>query len=1425
MATGPVVTPLRIQKQPASSESETPSPRSSSPLTQPLSDISPMERRRNSPSNKEGSKSPTNEDVPLSSPFPGSVTGSIRTTTPRANRAFWETKSQENNRSGGSAPGRKSSLEKLKRASRVQNNTKIFQKPNDTAPPPRPMSYHGPNGLSSPFITPQISQIARNNSVIHTSKLPLSMPKKPEDSIRPETPKLTSILSTHNVPKIPRPSLISSYRTNIYEGEGGSYTEETGGHEQTNRSPNRRPKSVTFDKEPPDVLHYEMVTPDPSVEGSPAMGYDSDEDEEDEDELEYTPVIEPDHWESMTPEAAAAAFEESFRSTPSPSARPLPPIPGAPTSRRDSSSPSGSRPLPSIPVTKADLENLEKVPLEERVRLMMQEDLDENDPASRRRSTESAREHDVEESGGLGIIMDNLSLNDGGQESEEEEMGDGRHEASRERTSPAQIEEGDISDKEETSPNSNREPEEENGSSQFESTSEYEPPPRLSRESIRRQVEARRENSIDSQQLDEEGYTTESSYTYDQDVSADEIESHIKQEHSDDESVDIYAIPEMYHVPERPASRFNTRSPDPSQATESEASRYDDDNESRYSEFEDDDSSVLATPIIPSREESTPTPTNFDTTIAIEKVEHGAVEKQVLNEGLVSGGVEAGTSPENPRMSLPELGTMFENDDGLGLRSYMTPSPPLPPVDAPTPEPLELTPSNQSIHESPTQRTDSPRDQIEHDLDESVYDEEEDTGSVIRHKIYDSDIEEDDEDYNSMDDGELSDTGTIQAARSPSPVAESIATIRVPSGKLKTRASATPADMAAMAAARRHISGEHRATPPVPRIPDGFDGDSLSDEDEEIAASSDSEISKRKVSDKQRKSIGLPALGDIEFDFKVDDLTEEFDRVIETQKRGYLMRQNTRIIHASSRDPEEDEAEPAPRPGHSRTQSWSVEPWRNSTRRKSQRDSTGAISTSPRKRPSNIPPIPLPDKNGNVLPIVDENEAASTDLQAEDGAERGRLFVKVLGVKDLTLPLPQGQPTYFCLTLDNGLHCVTTSWLELGKNAPIGQEFELVVLNDLEFQLTLQTKLEQPPPAPPKAVVKALPPKPKQSTFSRVFTTPKKRKQLEQQMQQMQQLEQQQMQQQRQETPPPATAWDLLHGLVARDGSFARSYVCLTDFETRAYGRPFTTDINCFNEWAVDTASVKSKKGLQGALQPARKAPYKIGKLEVQLLFVPKPSGASEKDLPKSMNSAIRELREAEATMNKTWEGTLSQQGGDCPYWRRRYFKLVGPRLTAYHEATRQPRATINLSKASRLINDRNTLLDPNVNGPGKSRRKSGFSEDEEGYMFVEEGFRIRFANGEVIDFYADSAEDKEGWVKVLGETIGRIPDKRGWCDMVISKESKEKAEREKAQAAVARVKAQTQIRQAPTMPQQSRPQPPQPPRSNRRPPPAHLYR
>lgn len=260
-----------------------------------------------------------------------------------------------------------------------------------------------------------------------------------------------------------------------------------------------------------------------------------------------------------------------------------------------------------------------------------------------------------------------------------------------------------------------------------------------------------------------------------------------------------------------------------------------------------------------------------------------------------------------------------------------------------------------------------------------------------------------------------------------------------------------------------------------------------------------------------------------------------------------------------------------------------------------------------------------------------------------------------------------------------------------------------------------------------------------------------------------------------------ATAWDLLHDLVGQDGSFARAYVCLGNYENQAYGRPLTVDIPCFNEWAVDDSGVSSVKSKRGGV--VRRPPYRVGKLTVQLLYVPKPKNATDDDMPKSLNACIRELKEAEEVKGKTWEGHLSQQGGDCPYWRRRFFKLDGTKLTAFHETTRQPRATINLAKATKLLDDKSALKQPSATKSG-GRRKSAFAEDEEGYMFVEEGFRIRFANGEVIDFYADSREDKEGWMKVLSDCVGKdIASGKAWTHMVLEKERKEKAQKPKSQS------------------------------------------
>jgi hypothetical protein len=116
--------------------------------------------------------------------------------------------------------------------------------------------------------------------------------------------------------------------------------------------------------------------------------------------------------------------------------------------------------------------------------------------------------------------------------------------------------------------------------------------------------------------------------------------------------------------------------------------------------------------------------------------------------------------------------------------------------------------------------------------------------------------------------------------------------------------------------------------------------------------------------------------------------------------------------------------------------------------------------------------------------------------------------------------------------------------------------------------------------------------------------------------------------------------------------------------------------------------------------------------------------------------------------------------------------------LTAYHEATRQPRATINLAKAAKLIDDKSALVQKETSAKGGARRRSAFAEEEEGYMFVEEGFRIRFANGEVIDFYADSTAAKEEWMQALCQVVGKgitstssKDSNKAWTEMVLKRE------------------------------------------------------
>lgn len=137
------------------------------------------------------------------------------------------------------------------------------------------------------------------------------------------------------------------------------------------------------------------------------------------------------------------------------------------------------------------------------------------------------------------------------------------------------------------------------------------------------------------------------------------------------------------------------------------------------------------------------------------------------------------------------------------------------------------------------------------------------------------------------------------------------------------------------------------------------------------------------------------------------------------KQRGYLMRHNTKVIVASSHNDEDSASTnreaPAPssgtKPANSPSrkvsqQTWTTEPWNGKTRRSSMRVASGIPKKKP--VPGSAPPLPGQPSNVQGPSSVEEAEPPLNEA-LEDGEERGRLFVKVVGMKYLDLPMPRGK--------------------------------------------------------------------------------------------------------------------------------------------------------------------------------------------------------------------------------------------------------------------------------------------------------------------------------------------------------------------------------------------------------------------------------
>ena len=841
------------------------------------------------------------------------------------------------------------------------------------------------------------------------------------------------------------------------------------------KSLRRHAKSVTFDAAPPQVNEYEMTTPDPSsvASGSREGSYESVNEEEDEsfdrgssierddsfdaslEDTEKTPVVLPEDWRFMSPAIAnedlAAHVDNPFdgeRSSPAPTTqpsaktdarlsptrtdsvnsngerRPLPPLPaiGMPAFSHTQSDLNGSlsataerassfqRASPSPPrpasISKAEIQGMGgcSMSIEDRLRLMMIDDPD-------KRSAPIEGQQEQQE-----MRLQRESLLRGS------DLEEGDREV---RINEQEIENDDVAE-----------------------LGEYKLPPRISRESILRKVKSRTFNEPE----DDNSYLglspTSDTGAYDNldpdipipslETEAVEKEVIIKQEPDvEDSDVDVYSIPDLYSQQLQAESYMNAI--EKLEAFKaSSAAQTDDDDESHYS-VDSKESGHQERKSDSATDEGPPTP-----------------------RALTSNGVGPDLKRKNShRMSLPQFAALLgESEFGFDMEPFMVPSintsqEPVKPVLSSQPSWTSEVPSEKSFLEQSMNRPTTPEEQLLPPRFPGQWsdlgDEPKTPDSVIRHTIPDSPTPD-----------------------SPS-VPEPVATIKAPGGKLKTRPSVTPADVEAMAEIRRQVSNGSQV-PAVPKIPERhLSRPSIVAESDEPLVGSASEAATATGSEERdasklskRKSSLLP----LEVSMQAIDglgigIESEFDRVMEAQKvafnfltpdmasrpwspshaenmtqqgfrsfregctdeairsqKGYLMRQNTKVIIASSASHEsaepvmesKDTQDPAVRgtrsagnsprkPSH--TQTWTAEPWNGKIRRKSIRKSGGV----PSKATGNGPAPPLPGQQSNVASglgsVTEDDSLQNTEEIGEDG-ERGRLFVKVVRVKDLDLPLPKG---------------------------------------------------------------------------------------------------------------------------------------------------------------------------------------------------------------------------------------------------------------------------------------------------------------------------------------------------------------------------------------------------------------------------------
>ncbi|TIB03467.1 hypothetical protein E3P84_02834 [Wallemia ichthyophaga] len=470
-----------------------------------------------------------------------------------------------------------------------------------------------------------------------------------------------------------------------------------------------------------------------------------------------------------------------------------------------------------------------------------------------------------------------------------------------------------------------------------------------------------------------------------------------------------------------------------------------------------------------------------------------------------------------------------------------------------------------------------------------------------------------------------------------------------------------------------------------------------------------------------RPSSGLPTPGALnEGDFG-DDLDREMREIFKDSDRKYKMFEHNEVIRASS----QEETVQKPKISH--------------------HAKAGDIDTGKAwkviRRPSDM------NEYSRHLKEVRNKEPLSEAT--------GKVFVKVAGLRDVELPIPVGKQTFFCCTLDNGINHVATPYTTLRKEAPLGQEFDLILNKNLFFTLSFKCRMDehlQPPrPQPrfrPAMATPTQPPTPSKSRsgFRSIFSSPKKEKRKAQEQQE--QLERQ-IEQSKFEELDAVEPTEPMLNFLQKDGTFGSTRVIYNEVAPRCQGRMVELILPLEGKFTKNDGSVTK---------------CIVGKLVLHVLGIPTLPGVVQKDLPSSLEHTVKTMKEMQWHKKKICQSVLTQLGGGVTSWRRRMYSLVGGRIIVFNEVTKRAIATIDLATAKAVLDCNNASAEAVENG-----------WVDEGDASVERSFMLVLqdqSGEEKLHFFSDTDEDKEVWVKELRGIIGRIPPKPLWAQALEERQS-----------------------------------------------------